>query len=936
MELISKADVVLALGTRLNPFSTLPGYGIDYWPKDSKIIQVDIKADRIGLTKRISIGIDGDARQVAEQILGQLSGSAGDAGRSKREELVRKTKACASFALPCVLRAKSRHSFHRDPNHDKGHGGNSEIRWGRLMHNIATLVLSALILGSALGATAAAEEAVVPASAAVEGAVPAEPPSSMPANADEISSGAADAPAAMQSLDRIEEIVVTARKREELLEDTPIAITALSAASLENSNITRIDQIQELAPNLTIQSGGDNQTAQISIRGVGTPGVGIAFDPGVGLYIDGVYLPRAQASIFDVVDIESVQILRGPQGTLFGKNTVGGAVSVTTIKPREELGGLISVRPGNLGAIRTRVTLDIPIRIGWFEDKLFSRVTFASRNRNGYVWNKTRNEYWGEENGLSFIGSLRFLPTPDLSIDVTGSWFKDQSHNSLGQCVEVQRSGLGNAVPGFWEGCNATKPYQIAANENQIAASSSWGTWATIAWDIGDHGPFSGITAKSITSWRRQLSPSILDADATQFEVIRVANFGGGGINGQPGQAQQIQQEAQVAASAWEERINLVAGAFFFWETADRTNGLAVPVIGQQTSNQILTENFTWALFAQSTIAPVDWLSFTAGLRYTEDSKRASQLNRNYALPPEDNIVLDVSGRESFASWTPMASLALFAPEPVLDWGGLDHLMGYFTWARGFKGGGLNAALAASPEDGLVPYQPESLDNFEVGAKAIALEKRLTFNLSLFQSSYDNIQRNSFETILEPNNQITTRLLTQNAAAATIRGIEAEFQWIPIDGLLISGLIGTLDARYDKFPDAVDARGGAVPIDRSGERFIRTPKYNTFLAAQYSIPLSISGWAGGYLTPRVEWAYRAEEMFAEAEIPEARQAGYGLVNARISYDFLGDQAQIALWGRNLGDKRYANIVVPIVGPMGIMVKGYGAPRTFGAELTYTF
>ncbi len=812
----------------------------------------------------------------------------------------------------------------------------------------ATWILSLTLAGSVL-----AQEAAPPPSAAVEGALPAEPaalpgasaaagnspdnPATAPVDPRPIASGATEAPAAMQSLARIEEIVVTARRREEFLEDTPIAITALSAASLENSNITTIDQIQELSPNLTIQTGAGNQTAQISIRGVGTPGVGIAFDPGVGLYIDGVYLPRAQASIFDVVDVESVQVLRGPQGTLFGKNTVGGALSITTIKPADELGALISVRPGNLGAIRTRVSLDIPIDIGWLEDKLFSRVTFASRNRDGYVYNKTRDAWWGEENGLSFIGSLRFLPTEDITIDVTGSWFKDQVHDPLGKCVVVQEEGLAAGVPGFWEGCRDTGPFEIAANENQISASSSWGTWGTIAWDLGDAGPFSGIVAKSITSWRRQLSPSILDADATQFAVIRVANFGGGGINGEAGQAQQIQQEVQVAASAWEERINLVGGAFFFWETADRTNGLSVlpdlPL--QKTANRIQTDNFTWAAFAQGTVTPTDWLSLTAGLRYTEDEKQASQINRNFARPPEDNIVINVSGKESFSSWTPMASLALFAPEPLLAWGGLDHLMGYFTWARGFKGGGLNAALAAAPEDGLIPYKPETLDNYELGAKTIAFDGRLTFNLSLFQTSYDDIQRSSRQTLLGPDGEVETRQLTQNAAKASTRGVEVEFQWMPVEGMLISGLIGTLDAHYEKFPNAVNTSGGE-DVDRSGQRFIRAPRYNTFLAAQYAIPLTGPNWASGYLTPRIEWAYRAAERFAEPEIPEAKQGGYGLVNARLSYDFLDNRAQIALWGRNLGDKVYINSAVPIVGAMGILVQGYGVPRTFGAELTYTF
>lgn len=774
-----------------------------------------------------------------------------------------------------------------------------------------------------------AEENSFVESAEVEGSLPVEPePVSK-------TSGAEEEPEAMQVLSRVEEIVVTARRREELLEDTPIAVTAISAASLDNSSITRIDQIQQLVPNLSIQSGGANQVAQIAIRGVGTPGVGIAFDPGVGLYVDGVYLPRAQASIFDVVDISDIQVLRGPQGTLFGKNTVGGAVSVTTVKPRPELGAMISVRPGNLGAIRTRATVDIPIRIGWLDDKLFSRLTFASRNRNGYVWNTTFNDYWAEENGISFIGSLRFLPVEDLAIDISGSWFKDQVHSGLGQCVEVQRAGIGGLVPGFWESCNASEPRRISADANQVSASSSWGTWATITWDAGDLGPLSGITAKSITSWRRQLSPSSTDADATEFPIIRVANFGGGGINGEAGQAQQIQQEAQVAASAWEEKISVVGGAFFFWETANRVNGLLVSPVNQETSNQILTDNFTWALFAQATVSPTSWLSGTVGLRYTEDRKRARQVNRNYALPPEENVTVDVSGEASFASWTPMASLALFLPEEEMVDTPLDHLMGYFTWSQGFKGGGLNAVLAGAAEDGLIPYDPESLNNFEVGAKAIAFDSRLTFNLSVFTSFYDDIQRLNLQTEIDEEGELVSRQLTQNAAKATVRGVEAEVQWIPTEGLLVSGLIGLLDARYDDFPNAISGFGGS-PINRSGEGFPATPAYNSFVSIQYSLPVPAGGMMDGYLTPRVEWAYRASEFLVEPEITEGHQAGYNLFNARLSYDFLGDRAQVALWGRNLANELYATGAVSLVGPMGTIVKGYGPPRTWGAELTYTF
>jgi iron complex outermembrane receptor protein len=792
------------------------------------------------------------------------------------------------------------------------------------------VVVFATSLLAAIAAPALAADHDPP--AAVAGSLPAEP---IPVGNEAPSSGAAQEGAALRSLARVEEITVTARKREEFLEDTPIAVTALGAAALENSNVTRIDQIQELVPNLTILSGASDQVAQIVIRGVGTSGTGISFDPGVGLYIDGVYLPRAQGSIFDVVDIQSVEVLRGPQGTLFGKNTVGGAVSVTTVKPARDAGGTISVRPGNLGQIRTRMSLDIPIRLGWFDDKLFSRISFASRNSRGYTYNAAFDQYWGEENGLAFIGSLQFLPTDRLTIDVSGSWFKDQTHIPNGECVYIQPAGLASAE--YVERCALSTPRRIYTDANQIAATSSWGTWGTAAWDVGDLGPVTDVVAKSITSWRRQESPTRNDLDGSDITVIQLANLGGSDpVDGLPGTAQQIQQEFQVAASAWEDRIDLVSGLFLFWEEGDRSNGVWVPVINQRTLNRVISDNFTWALFAQGTVNPVDWLSLTAGVRYTQDDKSARQINSNLNLPPGEQQVVDVSGQESFDSWTPMASLALFAPPSWLEVAGLDHLMGYFTYSRGFKGGGLNAVLQGEPTAGLIPFLPESLDNFEIGAKLIALDQRLTLNLALFDSKYDDIQRTQLESIENPDGTIDSRQLTLNAAEAKARGIEVELQAIPIDGLLLTGMLGFLDARYDSFPNSTNPLGGAAPLDRSGERLPNAPEYNSLVSAQYSIPIALEGWLGGFLTPRIEWAYRDSEMFVGPELPQATQGSYHLINARLSYDFLGDRAQVALWGRNLADETYFTAALPLAGILGTMTRSYAPPRLWGAELTYAF
>lgn len=765
----------------------------------------------------------------------------------------------------------------------------------------------------------------------VEDALPAEP-APLPQTADgSPASGAADEGAALQAIAKVEEITVTARRREEFLQDTPIAVTALSTAQLLNSNVTRIDQIQQLVPNLTILSGASDQVAQIIIRGVGTSGVGVSFDPGVGLYIDGVYLPRAQGSIFDVVDIQSVEVLRGPQGTLFGKNTVGGAVNVTTIKPGNELKGTFSVRPGNLGQIRTRMNLDVPI----VEDVLLSRFAFASRNRNGYAYNKNFDQFWGEENGLSFIGSLRFLPIDDLTIDVSGSWFKDQIHSSPGECVFIQAVGLGS--PDYYRRCRETSPRVISTNVNQNAGTSSWGAWGTVAYDIGDAGWFEGIVAKSISSWRRQKSPTRTDVDLTELQIIQLSNYGGDDpTDGRAGTAEQVQQELQLAASAWEDKISLVTGLFLFWEKSDRRNALIVPIVNQRSSNRVMSDNWTWALFAQGTVNPWEWLSVTAGLRYTEDKKGGQQVNRNLNLPYEEQVLVNVSDSEIFTAWTPMASLALFAPSEWLEPALLDHAMGYFTYSRGFKGGGLNAVLQGEPDAGLVPFQPETLENFELGAKIIGFDQRVTFNLALFDGRYDDIQRTQLETMIEPDGTVSARQLTLNAAKATIRGVEAEIQAIPIDGLMITGMVGLLDAKYDSFPNSTNPLGGSTPVDRSGQRLPNAPEYNSMVTAQYSIPIESEGWLAGFLTPRIEWAYRASEMFVGPEIPQATQGGYNLINARLSYDFLDNRAQVALWGRNLNNETYFNAVLPVAGPLGIIGRAYAPPRLWGAEITYHF
>ena len=283
--------------------------------------------------------------------------------------------------------------------------------------------------------------------------------------------------------------------------------------------------------------------------------------------------------------------------------------------------------------------------------------------------------------------------------------------------------------------------------------------------------------------------------------------------------------------------------------------------------------------------------------------------------------------------------MSLTAPEDWLTEASIDHLMGYFTYARGFKGGGFNAIRQSqvgvvAPE----PFGPEQADNFEVGFKTIAFDQRLTANLALFYMPYDDIQASQFDVFVDPDTgEIIASQVTRNAAKATSQGVELEVVARPVGGLMLTGSLGYLDARYDEFENAQNQLDN-MPIDRAGESFQLAPKWQSFLAAQYSFPLEVGPGSplSGWLTPRVEWAYRDRYFIVAPEIPQAFQRGYNIINARLSYDFLDDRAQVALWGRNLLDEEYFNSGFATVTSFGNIVRYYEMPRTWGGEISYSF
>ena len=756
-----------------------------------------------------------------------------------------------------------------------------------------------------------------------------------------------DAPADRHTLRTVEEIVVSARKRDEFLEDTPVSVTALSETTLMEAGIQRLDEIQTLVPNLQFQSDNTGGQSNIRIRGVGTSATAISFDPGVGVYIDGVFLPRGFGTLVDIVDVQQIEVLRGPQGTLFGKNTVGGAINITTIKPRDQFEGFAMVRPSNFGRVDTRFMINVPI----LEDTLFTRFSFATTNTPGFTYNAVRDEPLNGKNSVAVLGSFRWLPHQDLTLDFTGTWSRDSNNGIAQQCVVVRedvplRTFLSDA---YFENCADTTPFVTNANVATLTDIESYGTWLTADWDVGEVPFFGDVSVKSLTSWREQKPRVRFDVDQTRYDIVQLSSAGGSIRDGDPGFQRQIMQEGQLNGAALEGDLNYVAGVFGFWETGFDNRATYVlppgqpgdpppPALNRLTDAPIDIDNWTWALYGQATYDVLDWMSLTGGIRYTQDKK--GLLFQQFD-PRTGEQFANESGDKVFDAWTPMGSIALTLPEDLMDDIPLDHLMGYFTYARGFKGGGFNGVATGRSGAGAgdaFAYDPETLDNFEIGFKLIGFDQLATLNTSFFYGKYDDIQVTSVrDTGLDENGVPTIARLTTNAAEATTKGFEIELNTRPVEGLMIVGNVGYTDAVYDSFPDAVSDYDGET-IDRSGDPFLFVPKLGSFVSVQYSMEM---GWLEdtpmrGWITPRLEWAYTSETQWLGPEVPQATQRGFNLLNARLSYDFYDNRAQVALWGKNLTDEAYFTYATAIVSTFGIATRGFQAPRTFGGELSYRF
>lgn len=730
----------------------------------------------------------------------------------------------------------------------------------------------------------------------------------------------------------IEDIVVTARKRAESVQDVPVAITAMSGDQMVDRSVKDITDIAASTPSFFAQtSSADPAALLVSMRGQSATDALMTLDSPVGVYVDGVYLPRSIGLRAAMVDIERVEVLRGPQGTLFGKNTTGGAVSITTRQPDLlETGGFVSMILGERGKMEATGALNVPL----VRDVLAVRAVVQYSGNNGYGRNLLGQRIGGDVTKTGRL-NVAFAPSDRLRVNLSAdyqrikgdgiitrlSWLNpiggaaplpaptnllratlaqqglaDTPANRATAYAFLEQALLGNGTGSFYD-APTTSPQ---SNEYE-----GYGVSGTIEYDVSDY-----LSVKSITANRWADRDSYVDFDGTPmvlFEPHYVT------------QSKVFSQELQLLSDP-AERLSWILGGYYSKETGNEfTVSRTLPPIlptNPGISDGDVT-NKSVAVFGQANYRVSDAVRVTAGLRWTEETKSLLTRNRN-ALGCNIPTSIRINGAcegylsDTYSDWSYLLSL---------DWTPGSGTLFYARTSRGFKGGGQNLRGQASDPRTFNPFRPETVTDYEVGAKLDLFDRRLRMNLAGYHAIYEDIQRS---TSIQPPVGSATTLIT-NAAKAKINGIEAEITAQPTDRLTLNVNSSYTDAGYSRFIDPILG-------DRSDERF-PVPRWTLATNLTYELPTSL-----GDLKFIAGWNWRSATSLRPAALVQSSvtQKAYGLVDTRISLHVDAIDADVAVFAKNLFDKKYIVGAVDLDRTLGYNIVNVGTPRLIGVEFRKSF
>ena len=727
----------------------------------------------------------------------------------------------------------------------------------------------------------------------------------------------------------IEEIVVTAERRAAGLQDVPLSVSAFTQSALALQQVDTLGDLQSLVPNLSIHVG-DANNAVVYIRGVGQIDSIAFFEPGVGVYLDDVYLGRAQGAFLDVVDVERIEVLRGPQGTLYGRNSVGGAIKYVSAAPTEAFSGNAAVTVGQYDQLDARLSVSGAL----MGDRLLGRLTLAQLGREGY----SRNAFDGRDDGdrdTRFLrGVLAFHPSDSVDVQLAFDYTDGNPDRSRTPAKEtpinvtlIDPYTSAIAVRSFPADRD---PFRVNADFNTTARTETLGYHLNIDWQVSDAWNF-----KSISSWRELDYGTELDLDGTPINSFGIFYF-----NDQ----QQATQEFQLAYQS--ERLTALGGLYYFKEQGDTFDGAILGNLLVAAVGEACASTDSYALFSQFDYSVSDRLLATLGFRYTEEEKDYRRQAEDISLTALAGRLADpVTGAVSYANPAllnprssdlrlggvgaprPLADPAPanfdnFSPKIGLKYQLAENAQVYGSVSLGFKSGGFNGRLADAQ---LEPYDEETLTSYELGYKSEWLENRLRVNTAVFFNDYRDLQVSSFQST--PDGSALIGVFT-NAGKARMQGLELELTALITDAFSITANLGYLDAEYDEF---ITASGGRL-VDVSGEReMINAPRWDLFFGVNYVIPI-----ARGALTLSADASYR-DKTYLEIDSSETlAQGAYSLINAAVMYETGDGKWQFMLGGKNLADQRYRTHAFNLSAFPGVELGYYNPPRTLSLSASFSF
>ena len=685
----------------------------------------------------------------------------------------------------------------------------------------------------------------------------------------------------------LEEIIVTARRREESLMETPVSVTAFTSQELDSRQIDLSYQIGEATPNLVFRVGsttGGTRAAAVYIRGVGQERPAPIAQPGVGIYVDGAYIGRSFAAIGDTIDIESIEVLRGPQGTLFGRNTVGGAILINSIKPSDEFQGDVEFTLGDFSRRELKGSVNVP-----FTDSFFGRSTVMKRDKDGYIDtpNVPGDDGRGSDDTTAARIALRWL-TDSVTVD----WITDYTDHSSDGVPFALGSRIFEFLPGsqaffhnvivapvtgapLFLNANSFLPLDSYATNSTFYVESEykiWGSSLQVEWDLGD------ITLNSITTYREVDAFGGQDNDhsiAPVFASVDTNIY------------DQASQEFRLSGAALEDRLQWTAGVYYFEEKVLQFNDVLFPFFQARSGSTV--DNTSSAVFGQFTYDVTDNLSITLGGRYTDEKlndivdDRVQYLQASFNpgvpggylrfLPPPDpgsaKIVPNQIFESDYDDFEPYFSVAY-------NW--TDDLMGYFSYSEGFKGGGFTQRI--TPGNVVRVFEPEFAKVYELGAKWSG--DRVGVTAAVFYNDYTNLQ-------VRTNREIGGTV--ENASDAELSGGELELVAAVTDRFQVSLGLGNLDGEYKNVDPAV-----AFPATNLMPSVM---DWQRNASAVYRAPV-----ASGEIIARLDYSF-TDDHFVEADnIPEASVENYSVFNAGLTFVHESEQWEISVQGRNITDELY--------------------------------